>query len=258
MIDRIYIPTLSRVENQITWDNLPDFVKEISVLAVPPQEENLHIKIPTIVVPENFTGIAKTREWLWSVSENLKWGMFDDDLKFSVRTKDGEKSKRKFTNEDWKYLLETTDSWLEEYFVVGMRQGNLPPRGTDFIENSNINTVYFFNGKKIPKVNELDWSLQFAEDLHLNLQLLKYGYKNRVWDKYVFNGTQYSKGGCSDTRTVEAINESHEELIKFHSGYVKWNGITKGVLGGDMKKIRVSYKKAFEDSLIPTLKNFYE
>ena len=39
MIDRIYIPTLSRVGNQITWDNLPDFVKEISVLAIPSKEE---------------------------------------------------------------------------------------------------------------------------------------------------------------------------------------------------------------------------
>ena len=258
MIDRFYIPTLGRVENQITWNNLPDFVKEISVLAIPPQEENLHKEIPTIVVPVKFTGIAKTREWLWSISGNLKWGMFDDDLKFSVRTPNGETSKREFTNENWKDLIGTTDSWLENIFVVGVRQGNLPPSGKDYIENSNINTVYFFNGKKLPKGNELDWSLQFAEDLHLNLQLLKSGYKNRIWDKYVFMGTQYAEGGCSDTRTVETINESHEKLMKEHPGYVRWNGITKGVLGGELKKIRVSYKKAYTDSLKSTLGNFYE
>ena len=43
-----------------------------------------------------------------------------------------------------------------------------------------------------------------------------------------------------------------------HPGYVKWNGITKGVLGGDMKKIKVSYKKAYADSWNSTLGNFYE
>ena len=258
MIDRIYIPTLGRVGNQITWNILPDFVKEISVLAIPPKEENLHKQIPTVTVPDEYTGIAKTREWLWSISEDLKWGMFDDDLKFSVRTPSGETSKREFTNEDWKDLIDTTDSWLDDFFVVGVRQGNLPPRGKEYIENSNINTVYFFNGKKLPKVNELDWSLQFAEDLHLNLQLLKSGYKNRIWDKYVFIGTQFVEGGCSDSRTIETINASHEKLMEKHPGYVKWNGITKGVLGGDMKKIRVSYKKAYADSWNSTLGNFYE
>ena len=95
MIDKIYIPTLSRVGNQITWENLPEFVKEISVLAIQPKEENLHEEIPTVTVPTEFSGIAKTRKWLWSISENLKWGMFDDDLNFSVRTPNGETKKKK-------------------------------------------------------------------------------------------------------------------------------------------------------------------
>jgi len=102
VIDKIYIPTLSRVGNQITWENLPEFVKEISILAISPKEENLHEGIPTVTVPTEFSGIAKTRKWLWSISENLKWGMFDDDLNFSVRTPNGETSKRKFTDDDWK------------------------------------------------------------------------------------------------------------------------------------------------------------
>ena len=46
--------------------------------------------------------------------------------------------------------------------------------------------------------------------------------------------------------------------MKKHPGYVRWNGITEGILGGDMKKIRVSYKKAFDDGLKSTLGNFYE
>ena len=46
--------------------------------------------------------------------------------------------------------------------------------------------------------------------------------------------------------------------MKIHPDYVRWNGITEGVLGGIMKKIRVSYKKAYANSLKSTLGNFYE
>ena len=42
MIDRIYIPTLGRVDKQITWESLPDFLKEITVLVVQPKEKDLH------------------------------------------------------------------------------------------------------------------------------------------------------------------------------------------------------------------------
>ena len=150
MIDKIYIPTLGRVGNQITWNILPDFVKEISVLAIPPKEENLHKQIPTVTVPDEYTGIAKTREWLWSISEDLKWGMFDDDLKFSVRTPSGETSKREFTNEDWKNLIDTTDSWLDDFLQ------NAKIWDRNWIDRHNFfqNYELFKKGKINPQIEE--------------------------------------------------------------------------------------------------------
>ena len=37
-IDRIYIPTLGRVDNQRTYESLPDFVKKITYLVIQDQE----------------------------------------------------------------------------------------------------------------------------------------------------------------------------------------------------------------------------
>ena len=53
MIDKIYIPTLGRVGNQQTFDNLPSFVQDISVLVVQPQEQELHKGYPILVLPED-------------------------------------------------------------------------------------------------------------------------------------------------------------------------------------------------------------
>ena len=37
-IDKIYIPTLGRVDNQITYNTLPDFLKKITYLVIQDQE----------------------------------------------------------------------------------------------------------------------------------------------------------------------------------------------------------------------------
>ena len=39
-IDKIYIPTLGRVNNQRTYESLPDFVKKITYLVIQDQELN--------------------------------------------------------------------------------------------------------------------------------------------------------------------------------------------------------------------------
>ena len=42
MIEKIYIPTLGRVDNQITYDNLPQKYKDIVTLVVTESERPLH------------------------------------------------------------------------------------------------------------------------------------------------------------------------------------------------------------------------
>ena len=52
MIEKIYIPTLGRVDKQTTWENLPPFLKDITVLVVQPKEKDLHGDKSILVLPE--------------------------------------------------------------------------------------------------------------------------------------------------------------------------------------------------------------
>ena len=62
MIDKIYIPTLGRVDNQITFDNLPQKYQEIVTLVVTESERPLHKRDCNYLVTEDNIGIAKTRK----------------------------------------------------------------------------------------------------------------------------------------------------------------------------------------------------
>ena len=85
MIDKIYIPTLGRVGKQQTFDNLPSFVQDITVLVVQPQEQESHKGYPILVLPEDNIGLAKTRKWIYDYAGEERWGTLDDDLLFKKR-----------------------------------------------------------------------------------------------------------------------------------------------------------------------------
>ena len=110
-LNRIYIPTLGRVDKQITYENMPQFVKDITWFVVQPHEEKLFIeKYPKgqiKVLPENVKGIAKTRKWIMDDGENDCYAMFDDDITFWRRNvdrkslkKNAEKSNTPFTEQE--------------------------------------------------------------------------------------------------------------------------------------------------------------
>ncbi len=72
MIEKIYIPTLGRVDKQTTWENLPPFLKDITVLVVQPKEKDLHGDKSILVLPENNMGICKTRKFLYEYAKKSK------------------------------------------------------------------------------------------------------------------------------------------------------------------------------------------
>ena len=85
MISKIYIPTLGRHSNQITWDNMPSFVRDITTLVVQPHEKDLHGDKPVLVLPEDDYGITRTRRWIYDHAGDIEYGAFDDDLRFVDR-----------------------------------------------------------------------------------------------------------------------------------------------------------------------------
>ena len=252
MIDTIYIPTLGRSHNQITFDNMTSSAQQITKLVVQPKEQCLYKGYPTVVLPENDCGITATRKWIWEQGKDKRYIVMDDDIVMKTRKPwfDGEKSKRTMTEDDWNHMLTETSKWMDEGVTWGgCRTGGLPPAGKEYIDNTGTAEVFFFDGKQLPSADELDWELSTAEDISLSLQLLSKGYPNRVWDRFVyisdFVGTQ---GGCVDMgRDLKMINDNHQKLIEKFPEYVSYNG-TKEMMGGTFNKIKIQYKKAYNDS----------
>ena len=251
MIDTIYIPTLGRSHNQITFDNMTSSAQAITTLVVQPKEAHLYTNYPSVVLPENDCGITATRKWIWEQGKNQRYMVFDDDCRLVVRRPwhHGEKTKKAMTDDDWKHMLETTSQWMDSGIAWGgCRTGGLPPAGREYIDNTGTAEVFFFDGTQLPSADELDWELSTAEDISLSLQLLSKGYSNRVWDRFVylsdFVGTE---GGCATWRTLDIINNNHAKLIDKFPEYVSYNG-EKEMMGGIFKKIKIQYKKAYNDS----------
>ena len=61
-MDKIYIPTLGRHDNQITYNALPDKWKKLVIMVVQKKEEHLYEYDCEYLVVDNDIGIAKTRD----------------------------------------------------------------------------------------------------------------------------------------------------------------------------------------------------
>ena len=271
MIDKIYIPTLGRVGKQQTFDNLPSFVQDISVLVVQPREQELHKGYPILVLPEDNFGITKTRKWIYDYAGEERWGTFDDDLLFKKRVKNWKMPQSPneegiLGEEDWKALLDGVDKWLDDEFsFAGFRRGALPPlkekEYTDCIESI---CAVFFDGSKIPKSDDLTWNYGLlSEDVHLNLQLLMQGYRNRVWDKYCYVNKWAQPGGVGFIepdgyvqRSLDTLNNSHEKLVEQYPDYITWRmyddgshvRLNTGSPYDGTKLIKIDWNKAYRDS----------
>ena len=260
MIDTIYIPTLGRSHNQITFDNMTPSVQHITKLVVQPKEQHLYSKYPTVVLPDNDIGITATRKFIWEHGQQSRYVVMDDDVKMVCRRPwhNEEKTKRLMTDDDWNIFLTMTSLWMDEGISWGgCRTGGLPPAGREYIDNTGTAEVFFFDGTQLPSADELDWELSTAEDISLSLQLLSKGYRNRVWDRFVyisdFVGTE---GGCLDMgRDLKMINDNHAKLIQKFPDYVSYNG-HKEMMGGTFNKIKIQYKKAYLSSQINSLEEF--
>ena len=69
-MEKIYIPTFKRVDNQITFNGLPDKYKEKTILVVQEQEREQYKYDCEYFVVGNDIGIAKTRELIYRKAGN--------------------------------------------------------------------------------------------------------------------------------------------------------------------------------------------
>jgi len=262
MISHIVIPTLGRIHNQITYNNLPDKYKNITKFIVQHHEFEKMAELygdKVICLPKEINTIAPTREWIFNNFKDSRHMVFDDDLNFTVKEPNKDLSDGapkwiswKYTDSDFDDMFNTIDSWMDEGIVFGglgttwiVPSINLWP----YSENYRVMTNTFYNGPLFPV--DIKWDrVPAAEDFDVTLQLLTSGIKNRISTKYMVNPSDTNTdGGCSVWRNIDVHNESQIKLSKLWPDFVKtkektaksgpWKGLTK-------LTTHIQFKKAYK------------
>lgn len=257
----IYIPTMGRVNQQITLDDLAmsDKLLSITKLVVRDFEfddyDFAHSdRAEIIALPSDIEDIGQTRQWIVENCPTDYLIMLDDDLRFykrlpesvSLRYTDGEQLEQMF--------VEMLD-WMEfdDIPITGIsaRQGNNRVEG----RYSEVTRQMFAHGVSVKQFNEIGLrydNLPLMEDFHMLLSLFTSGYKNRIFYEYCCGQPESNaEGGCSTYRTGEAQKEAAQGLEfdfpEFVTVVIKkpktgWKGME------ERHDVRIQWKKAFASS----------
>ena len=149
---KIYIPTYKRVENQITFDSLPDKYKEKTILVVQEHERPLHKHdVEYLIVGDNI-GIAKTRKEIIYHAGKSRFCLYDDDVKFYRRNikytgqeSDMEGSKRLMNEKDFDEMFDLFNSWMDDENIIqiGHRTAFLPPQNNKYKDKNSEGLDFF-------------------------------------------------------------------------------------------------------------------
>ena len=90
MIEKIFIPTVHRANNQIAYDALPEELKKRVVMVVQAWEQKEYkYDCEYLVLPDtseyHFTEyycLPKTRRFIYEHGKNIKYCVLDDDIEF--------------------------------------------------------------------------------------------------------------------------------------------------------------------------------
>ena len=259
---KIVIPTLGRINKQISYNNLPDKYKK-NVYFVVREKEYKEIKhkytiyADIIVLPKNIeTGIAPTRVYILEYFKDDRIWMIDDDLTFYRKKPNNDENIKKkwistkMTEKDFDILfLEIT-----KYHNTGVVHGAInisstPPSLRYWPRNKNgkIGGNVFLDIPNLPKDIEYFKYCPAAEDYDTNLQLLKKGYNNIIFTDFCAIEKTNAPGGCSTFRTLEIHNKSQLLLKERHPKYVKINTKKKKKNNEEKINLIIYWKKAYND-----------
>ena len=126
-MDRIFIPTVNRVNDQITLGQIPKSLKNKVTLVVQSWERKKYkydvdyLVLPKHINLDDYLCLSKSRKIIYEEGKNLKYCVLDDDLIFKRRNQmrfgkpsNMEKSSRICTEEDIEEMFKLYDGWLNE------------------------------------------------------------------------------------------------------------------------------------------------
>ena len=198
MVEKIYIPTFRRVDEQITLNSIPPGkYQENVILVVQEQELSQHKKArpefneDNYLVVGNDIGIAETRRQIiyhagetrffifdddvefhrrnmkFLMRENHKWDLFKSDMKdYKLPNGDpipDDRTSRKMYEKDFDEMIEIFDTWMddenENIIQIGFRSANLSPSWHLYTDFTDVYTGYLINGVEVSKFrDEIDWT----------------------------------------------------------------------------------------------------
>jgi hypothetical protein len=218
MIERIYIPTVRRANNQITFNNLPKELQERVVMVVEPGERHLYdYPCEYLEIPEKLVGtwtqLAETRLFIHKHAGAIKYCVADDDIKIRRRNakywtgqSNMEKSKRDATAEEMLDMYETVDKWFDERAigVVGLSDAGSPPSIKEYEDTKDVYSYVFYDGRMLSEViNDMDiCSLRIAEDVLFLYEVLSRGINTRKSTEWMYDNRSMVQKDLSDTREV--------------------------------------------------------
>lgn len=271
-MDRIFIPTVNRVNDQITFNGLPDELKKRVTMVVQSWERSEYkYDCDYLVLPEDINlndrlCLAKTRAIIYREARNQKYAVFDDDISFKRRNSkkftgisNMEKSSRAATHEDIYEMFELYSRWLDEPTVTmcGPSPIQSIPATTLFRNNTSVFSAVFINGNDFSDIlDELPLvEVRFREDVLFNLSLLTRGYGNRASQEFCyFNNSLTGKlqEGVWAEADFQNVWKDNKRIAEFFPDFFKIELNESGEMreGGfrNFGKVKVYWRKAYKSS----------
>lgn len=237
MIERIFIPTVHRVDQQITFNNLPDELKARVTMVVQAWERDQYrYDCDYLVLPDteeyhfsDYYCLPRTRKVIYEAGQDMKYAVLDDDLRFMRRNAtywsevpDMEKSKRDATAAEVGEMFSLFDQWLDEPSVTvcgcayqGSHPGDIS--GKKFYNNASLSSGIWVNGRDFKHIlADLPLTaVRVAEDVVFLMSLLTRGFGNRVSRQWLYKNVSAAEGKRMastvwDQQSYEATQRDHK------------------------------------------------
>lgn len=251
---KIAIPTLGRVNAQVTIKQIPAELKAITHLCCPEQEfpDLQKYGHPIIKIPDGVAGrIGRTREYIQKQIQSEHLLFLDDDLTFQKRN--SEKKLKKANPEDFLAFYMWAQSKMKlGYPLAGMSAAAGNNRSSE--PEKELERMYAVNcvNVKFLNQNNIRWDeIDPIGDFNIAISCIKTGNKNIINYEWAHSSPPNAKGGCSTYRNTENHKKSCMFLAEKHYPHVKivkknkssWKNMK------DRWDVKVQWKKIYADAV---------
>ncbi len=261
MIERIYIPTVRRPDNQITYNGLPPELQKRVIMVVEPGERHLYnYDCDYLEIPEEFVGswtqLSQTRLFIHKHAGAIKYCMADDDVllkrrnaKYWTGVSNMEKSIRTATSQDILEAFEDFDKWLDEddIGVAGCAFPTRPPAKSRYSDTQGVFGIPFIDGRMLSKViDSMELTeIRIAEDILFLFECLSRGINTRQANEWVWWNTSLYNKSMQEKRVIWApVNDDIEAQCLLYIAKRFPHGLTVFKKDGELKKTQ-HWKKLY-------------